>query len=65
MQDAIIRRLKLFAFYQLMAFHGLFKPKDAEHMIEVAQEGDAARAIKLTHEAVFSRAQRIPSQCNR
>ena len=61
MQAAIIRRLKLFAFYQIMAFHGLFKPSDAEHMIEVAQEGDAQRALKRTHDELFSRTKRNPS----
>lgn len=56
----MIQRIKLFAFYQLMAFTSLWSPRHGLEMIEVAQEGSHQRDVKHTVDSLFSRAARKP-----
>lgn len=51
-------RLKLWAFYQLMAWNSLIRPKDGLQMIECAEEGKAKQEMAKRMNAIFGLAQR-------
>lgn len=50
-------RLKLWAFYQLMAWNSLIRHSDGQEMIDLAQGAKAARDMAASVRAVFSNAQ--------
>lgn len=53
----IMIRIKLWAFYQLMAWNSLIRPSDGQEMIDLAQGAKAARDMAASVRAVFSNAQ--------
>lgn len=46
-------RLKLWAFYQLMAWNRLIRPKEGLQMIECAEEGKARQDMSKRMNAIF------------
>lgn len=50
-------RLKLWAFYQLMAWNSLIRPSDGQEMIEVAQVGKAKQDHDKSIQAIMGLAQ--------
>ena len=46
-------RLKLWAFYQLMAWSSLIRPIDGQEMIDLASQGRAERDKAYTIKAAF------------
>lgn len=55
-------RLKLWAFFQLMAWNSLIRPNDGLQMIECAENGKAKFEMAKRVNAIFSMAQRSKRQ---
>ena len=53
-----MNRFKQWAFFQLMAWCSLFRPKIGQEMIECAELGAAERLRKKHLDAIFGRATR-------
>lgn len=54
----IMQRIKLFTFYQIMAFASLFRPETGLEMIDAAAEAQAGRDQKFTIDSIFSHARK-------
>jgi len=53
-----VNRFKQWAFFQIMAWCSLFRPKIGQEMIDCAQEGKDKRDVEQRMNAIFGNAQR-------